>query len=380
MENMQDMSNTIAQVNRTDVEEYNVFCTIAPLDLKGISLEKSGFTEIPYQLLPQMGAYLQYLPGETVALSNLGSYKAVFDKGLGVLQKSAKYPGLVVGNIVSPDANNDIKSVAAWRQISSSPQIALSIFTAASMVTGQYFMAQMNSKLSQINQGIINLRNYMEADDFGALKTTDEYFQSIFSSLYSISQNDVHRQSSLTNVTERKIKCNEIVKKYEQIIEEMNLPSQNKEDIDSSLSYFSKYLTIYHYALHLYASGVYLEMILSQNTNSDYLDSIIVDIQNHSGMYDYYLFTWENKFNRYIDEAKALRHERRKEKRNPQTFMLKEGTPARYKAVLARYIYDHKNLDSITALRQQIEKVKNLYNNPVEAVISDGKLFFRCVE
>jgi hypothetical protein len=60
--------------------------------------------------------------------------------------------------------------------------------------------------------------------------------------------------------------------------------------------------------------------------------------------------------------------------------MLKEGTPARYKAVLARYIYDHKNLDSITALRQQIEKVKNLYNNPVEAVISDGKLFFRCVE
>ena len=375
-----DMSDTSEQDALTEVDASNAFCTIAPLDLNGMSLEESGFTKIPDTLLPQLRALAQYLPGEAVALSNIGTYKAVFDKGLGVLQKSAKHPGLFVGNVVSPGTNNDIKGVAVWQEVSASPQIALSIFTAASMVTGQYFMAQMNSKLSQINQGINSLRDYMEAEDFSALKATDEFLQGVYSNLSSISQNDVQRQSSLTNVTGRKLICNEIANKYEQIIEEMDLPSRKKEDIDSSIFHFSKCLSVYHYALHLYAGTVYLEMILSQNTDAEYLNNIIKDIQNHSGMYDYYLFSWENKFNRYIDEAKALRHERRKEKWHPQTFSLKEGTPARYRAVLSRCIYDHKNLDSVTALQQEIEKVKYLYNKPVEAVISNGEMYFRCVD
>ncbi len=360
-----------------ETDNFEAFCSLEPLDLNGLSLEEQGFKKIPDTLLPQIGAIMQYLPGEAAALNSLGSYKAIFDRGLGVLQQSAKYPGAVVGNVVTPGVNNDIKAVAVWQEISASPQIALSIFTAASVVTGQYFMAQMNNKLSQINQGISSLREFMEAEDYSTLKATDEFLQGVYANLRSISENDVQRQSSLTNVTGRKLSCSEIANKYAQIIEEMDLPSRKKEDIDVTFVLLSKYLSVYHYALQLYAGALYLEMILSQNTDSDYLNSIIKDIRDRSGIYDYHLFLWEKKFNTYLDDAKALRHERRKEKRNPQVFMLKEGTPARYRAELSRTIYDHRNLDSVLALQQEIERVDYLYNKPVEAVIANGELYIR---
>ena len=106
------MSDTSGQDALTEVDASNAFCRVAALDLNGMTLEESGFTKIPDTLLPQLGALAQYLPGEAVGLSNIGTYKAVFDKGLGVLQKSAKHPGLFVGNVVSPGTNNDIKGVA----------------------------------------------------------------------------------------------------------------------------------------------------------------------------------------------------------------------------------------------------------------------------
>lgn len=370
----------VSEQNSLELDTKDAFCKIVPLDLNGLSLEEHGFTRVPDTLVSQIGSLSQYIPGEAVALSNLGSYKAIFDKGLGVLQQSKKIPGAVTGNVVSSGTNNDIKAVAAWQKVSASPQIALSIFTAASIVTGQYFMAQMNNKLGQINQGICGLREFLETEDFSTLKATDDYLQGVYSNLRSISENDVQRQSTLTNVTGRKLSCNEIANKYAQNIEKMDLPSRTKEDIDTTFSRFSKYLSVYHYALQLYSGAVYLEMILSQNTDADYLNSIVKDLQDHSGMYDYYLFFWERRLNTYIDDAKALKREHRREKRNPQIFMLKEGTPARYRAVLARTIFDHKNIDCVLALQQEVERVNYLYNKPVEAVISNREFYVRCIK
>ena len=365
-------------VPSTELDTSEVFCTLAPLESNGLSLEEQGFVKIPDTLLPQAAALLQYAPGEAVALSSLGTYKAVFDRGLGVLQKSAKFPGTVLGNVVSPGTNNNIKGVAVWQEVSATPQLALSIFTAASVVTGQYFMAQMNSKLSQINQGVRGLYEYMETEDFGVLKTTDEYLQGVYSNLRSISENDVQRQSTLTNVTDRKLKCSEIADKYAKLLEEMAMPSKSKDEISATFVSFSKRLSVYHYALQLYSGALYLEMILSQNTDADYLHGLIKDIQDRTGMYDFHLFKWEHRLDNYIDDAKGLRRERRKERRNPQNFKLEEGSPAWYKASISRLFYDHKNLDPVHALEQEIERVNCLYNKPVEAVISDGELYVRC--
>ena len=83
--------------------------------------------------------------------------------------------------------------------------------------------------------------------------------------------------------------------------------------------------------------------------------------------------------NAYLDEAKALKRERRKERKKPPSCVLKEGTPARYRVDLARCVYNHRNLDNVLALQQEIERVDDLYNKPIEAVISNGDLYLRCV-
>lgn len=366
----------------TELVPGEQFCTLVPIEPSNLSLEEQGYTKISSYVLPQIGTLAQYVPGEAVALSNLGTYKAVFDKGLGVLQKSAKYPGNFVGNVVSPGSNNDIRAVAVWQEVSASPQLALSIFTAASVVTGQYFMAQMNSKLGQINQGIQELRQYLEAEDFSVLKTTEEYLQEVFSNLRSISENEVQRQSTLTRIMDRKLSCSEIGNKYAKIIEAMKMEGKTKEDLDSTFNSFSRYLSVHHYALHLYAGAAYLEMVLSQNTDSEYLRNLVKDIQDRVAAYQYQLFHWERNMNFFIDEAKALKRGRRRERRDPPapTAALKEDSPTRYKSLLARYMNEHENLETVQALREEINKKDLLYNKPVEAVISDGNLYVRSIE
>ena len=105
------------------------------------------------------------------------------------MQKSAQYPGLFVGNVVSPDKNNAIKAVAAWQQVSAAPQIALGIFTAVSVVTGQYFMAQTNKKLESLAEGIETLQQFVEEADYNILRSYQNYFNYVQKNLRSITEN-----------------------------------------------------------------------------------------------------------------------------------------------------------------------------------------------
>ena len=132
---------SLIPAEETAIDKATVFCALQPLDTNSnVSLEEQGYIKIPNGALEQVGAIAQYIPAEAASLANAGLYKAVFDEGLGVLQKSAQHPGFYLGNVVSPDTNNDIRAVAAWQEVSASPQIALGIFTAVSFVTGQYFL------------------------------------------------------------------------------------------------------------------------------------------------------------------------------------------------------------------------------------------------
>ena len=71
---------------------------------------------------------------------------------------------------------NAIKAVAAWQQVSAAPQIALGIFTAVSVVTGQYFMAQTNKKLESFADGIETLQQFVEESDYNTLHACQNYF------------------------------------------------------------------------------------------------------------------------------------------------------------------------------------------------------------
>ncbi|MCD8508698.1 MAG: hypothetical protein LRY73_01535, partial [Bacillus sp. (in: Bacteria)] len=85
-----------------------------------------------------------------------GTYKVVYDKGLGVLQRSAKNPTLFRANVVTPGTNNDITGQALLEELNVSEimtsNIAIASFTIASIATNQYFLARIDSKLESVEK------------------------------------------------------------------------------------------------------------------------------------------------------------------------------------------------------------------------------------
>lgn len=63
--------------------------------------------------------------------------------------------------------------------ISNAPQIALGFFNAVSIVTGQYFMSQINAKLSTLSSSISRVEKLLNAQRHGELKTAAQELSDI---------------------------------------------------------------------------------------------------------------------------------------------------------------------------------------------------------
>ena len=86
-----------------------------------------------------------------------GSYRVIYDKGLGVLQKSAKDPNLFRANIVTPGTNNDINGQALLQELKPTElmkvsNLLMSAFSVAAVATNQYYLARIDSKLDAIEK------------------------------------------------------------------------------------------------------------------------------------------------------------------------------------------------------------------------------------
>ena len=92
------------------------------------------------------------------------SYKVVFDKGLGELQRAANMPGWYRGNVVKAGTNNVITGGALLQKMSNMPQIVSSVFSAMSIVTGQYYMHQVNAQLKAIDEKLQDIYSFLEND------------------------------------------------------------------------------------------------------------------------------------------------------------------------------------------------------------------------
>ncbi len=367
-------------------------CSLKPFEPNGLSLEEQGYTKVPGDAIAHANAALQYIPGQAAASMSGGLYKAVFDHGLGVLQRSAQHPGLYLGNVVSPETNNVIRDVAVWQEVSAAPQLALSIFTAVSIVTGQYFMAQTNKKLGAIADGILSIKQFLEAEDFNELKTTQEFFRHVQSNIMSILENDTMRQTAANTVTSRKLRCQTIANKYRDIISGLRLNGKKKEQVLSAIDELSKYLSVYHAATELYCISLYLETVLSQTTAPEYIHNLKNEIQNARACYGEDLRIWNTTFIEHIESAVAFRIDRLL-LNQPDTHFWDRPINAAKEAVLVRRdkqpkdakkqlyeaIHSHSDVTVFESVSAGLEMIDRVYNKPVEAVIVGHELFIKPV-
>ena len=279
-------------------------------DISVFKIHKDEYIKLDSTVVGRIDAVMQIIPNMVNQYAYNGDvYRVVYDKGIGVLQKSAQYPGDLLGNVVLPDANNKIKDVARLQELAMGPQIVNGVFSAMSMITGQYFMTQVNNNLSQIEEEITLVRQYLEDDKRSKLQSAEEFLKMTQRSLQFILENEGQKQSTITSIQKIRMDSLASINFYKMQINDLRNISEKKDTAEEIIQNVQKIcfmISEYWYSLYLYCFAVYLEPVVGQNFNSEYLKMLSEDMTDKCNYYKKDYEVWKNKLNEYIKRAKAF--------------------------------------------------------------------------
>lgn len=241
-----------------------------------------------------------------------GTYKVVYDKGLGVLQRSAKNPNLFRANVVAPGTNNEITGQALLQELNPSTlsNIAIASFTITSIATNQYFLARIDNKLESIEKKVNEIQRFLELDKESQLWADGEFLKEVQDKAQDIINSEAYSHATLTNVQIIRRKSLANFKLYYEQLKELTSLLNQKDNSKEMKGNFNKYkglLPKYWYSVYLYELAYYLEVYLSNITGSSFLQAKISEMEKVINMYQEGHGLFSGKFNTYFNEVKALK-------------------------------------------------------------------------
>lgn len=378
-------------------------------DLSDFNINSNKYKKIDDSLATRLNSLIQLFPN----LVNLGNYsgdvyRVVFDKGLGVLQTSAKYPGHFTGNVVQAGTNNKIVSGAVFHQLSMAPQIISGVFSIMSIVTGQYYMSQINNNLQKMEKEISDIKQYLKDDKKSKLLSREEFLRTTQDSLNYILENDMQKLSTITSIQKIKIDSLADINFYKMQINNLEDLSAEKDKIEEILmNIYEKceLISEYWYSLYLYCFAIYLEALVSQNYNQDYLKILKEDIAEKCKTYKDEHSEWKKRLSDYIYSAKAfeindffkiVEKVTRTNLLNILPLIKMTGEVSKFIGMIDRIIKEGKrdkisklkdkllntgeNIKEIESRKEDISYLEILYNSRIELVKSKEGIYIKAPE
>jgi hypothetical protein len=246
-----------------------------------------------------------------------GTYKVVYDKGLGVLQRSAKDPTLFRANVVAPGTNNNITGQALLQELNPSEittlnNIAMASFTVASIATNQYFLARIDNKLESVEKKVNEIQRFLEIDKESQLWADGDFLKEVRDNAQYILINETYSQATIINVQSiRRAALANIKLFYELLLDLKSTLNQTQTDnskkVKEKIDKYKGHLPKYWYSVYLYEMAYYLEVYLSNITDSSFLQKVISEMEKIVNMYQEGYDVIKGAIHKYIDEVKALK-------------------------------------------------------------------------
>lgn len=277
-------------------------------DIGTFDEDNSEYIKVDPSILGKVDAVMQNVPAVLLGANQADVYKVVYNKGLGVLQKAANNPGFYRGNVVQVGKNNVIKGGVLLQELSMGPQIVGGVFSVMSMVTGQYYMSQINDKLEKIEKSIEAVLEFLENDKRSAMESNEEFLKNIQYNHQSIMDNDDMRSASLGTIQNIKRDSLRNILFYKKQIGDLGYLDFKKDkldDINNNISKTCHLISEYWYSLYLYCFASYLEPVIARNLDENYLEFITNDMRQKCEQYKIDYSHWEEILNKYIKEADA---------------------------------------------------------------------------
>lgn len=294
----------------------------------GLSLmdaRSRGYRRMSETEIGRIDALVQYIP--QIAAQNAtaqatsqvfrtaveGSYRCILKPGQHLAQ-SRLTPGAVRGIGLS-NATNQVAGSAEWipndavLSISNAPQIALGVFNAVSMITGQYFMSQINGKLATLEEDISRIEGFLEATQRSKLKAAYQELTDIIARLDFIKNHPEQIRSTIDQLHVIQRTAQESINLCLEMIQtESQLASaQDKEDIiEKRIGNIAKYLNQQMVSVQIYSVATLLEIQLNDVDATEELVAYKKQIEKRVAEYRESLEAARSVIEKYLDESHVL--------------------------------------------------------------------------
>ena len=390
-------------------------------------LEEKGYYKLPKEYVSYLDLLVQKVPdhiaqkmtvdaaNKTIKEVTHDAYRVVLKDGMH-LGKSHNTPGALKGMAFSKD--NDLKAMPDLFKITSdgvktplAPQLIQGAFNIMSLATGQYFLSEINSTLSTLEDGVSNIQGFLETDKRSEIEADEETLVHIYYNLRYIMDNDMERMSVSANLKNMKNKALKEIKFFRAQTEKERNKIRKDSKYDTVKEAYRKLMTLYPQywcAVRNYNNSTFLDTVITEMDDPDYLLLIYVDVRNQIMLYEESFSKSEYKLNNFIKESKELNKKK----------ILPDGAESIVKAIPASngwlafikaaaaggMLYDNYRQDSskqkrnktlerakqfseacsnVTPLNETvrlIEEYRKSRNNPVEVLVVDNEAYVKYLD
>lgn len=373
-------------------------------------LERGDFQALPADSLARLSGALQQVPGLVAGQSLQNAYQNTYANAYRLLipkgsenmsfMKNSRLAGEFGEGVIDltlVDSGGTIRRKAGVEKINPpdvrAQQIAYLAFSAASLVTNQYFLQRIDKKLGAIQKTTENILQFLESDKQSQLQGRWDYLSNSYAKLDSIMKDQDLRQATLAQV--QTIKTNTLgdIQLYQQYAQssmdsfEVSLSKffKNKKELSNLMGTVQSRISLYWFANYVYQLAVSLEVMLTHNFDSSYLRNIWADMERRVNTYDE---IYQRYLNLYV---KGSHHSDYGLKNfltldeNTQTEMRSAAEKCKKYEDYAHVIKTFQPLRQIQPAQlkeipQNIDTFDQFYNGPIELAVSGEKVYLKLPE
>ena len=220
------------------------------------------------------------------------------------------YRAVGLSNATNQIAGNaELFANDAGLTVSNASQIALGVFNVASMVTGQYFMSQVNSKLTSLAMSVGKLEKMLDAQRHGELKAIAQELEDIREKSKHIIVDTNKTNEAINQIHDIQRTAGKSMNTSQELVmsELKSLKKDDKIDtIKAHLESVVKYLVEYQYAAQIYGIATLLEVQMRNITDPDELTMFRTQINKRVDQYKTDQGEAERTIAKYLDQTHVL--------------------------------------------------------------------------
>lgn len=310
-------------IRNTLHDEYGV--SISCGDASAEEMAKRGFRRLTGDELARISQLFQYIPqiaAKSAArkaikaafrASTEGTYRVRLPAGMHLCHShltSGAYRAVGLSNSTNRIAGNaELFVNDAVLSVSNAPQLAVGIFNAASMVTGQYFMAQVNARLTALEASVGKLKQLLDAQRHGELKAAAQELEDIREKAEYILADTERTNEAISQIHDVQRIAGKSMNTSQELVENELKPSEKgdrAETIKARLAAVIRYLFEYRYAAQIYGIATLLEVQMRNITDPDELAVFREQINRRVDQYKADQAEAERRMAAYLDMARVL--------------------------------------------------------------------------